>query len=412
MLEELQSIAESLATRLQRSVAIDDARFRLLVHTPHRTETVDRYRVESIMQKLVADDAQEWSLKYGITTATAPVRIPANDDLGFVARYCMPVRCGGILLAYLWLLDAEGSVTGADLDQAMESANAAGEVLYREQLLGDLRRGRERELLRDLLASDSTVREHAAQQLVASDRLPEDARVAVLAVQVRPAESVRSDVTIDLALQRAERRLAPLSGIWATRGGANGLMLIAGRWPLKPDRLRAIAGDLHAELVAGVGDDATVRVGIGPVVPALERTHESHSCAQDALRVAAQVPGFAEVADWDALGIYRLLVQLPLDQLRDNAIPPGLLRLLEGDEPGVLVETLEVYLDEAGRAPAAIERLQIHRTSLYHRLNRIEQATGMSLSNGGDRLALHLGIKLARLIGLRPDAAAANRPEP
>lgn len=63
----------------------------------------------------------------------------------------------GVLLAYLWLLNAEESMTDADLAQAMESANAAGEILCRERLLGDLRRGHERELLRDLLVSDRAV---------------------------------------------------------------------------------------------------------------------------------------------------------------------------------------------------------------------------------------------------------------
>ena len=231
MLEELQAIAESLAARLRRSVAIDDPQLRLLVHTPHHSETVDRHRVESIMQKEVGKEATTWTLSHEVSTANEPVRIPANPELGFVARVCVPVRCRGILLAYLWLLDAEGSVTPADLDLAAESAVAAGEVLYRERLLGDLRRGHERELLRDLLASDEAVRAHAAQQLVASDRLPERARVAVLAVRVGTADDRDTNVAIDLALQRAERRLLPLRTIWATRGGVTGLMLVAGRRP-------------------------------------------------------------------------------------------------------------------------------------------------------------------------------------
>ena len=46
------------------------------------------------------------------------------------------------------------------------------------------------------------------------------------------------------------------------------------------------------------------------------------------------------------------------------------------------------------------ERLQVHRTSLYYRIGRVEEITGMRLANGGDRLALHLGVKLARLKGV------------
>jgi DNA-binding PucR family transcriptional regulator len=66
------------------------------------------------------------------------------------------------------------------------------------------------------------------------------------------------------------------------------------------------------------------------------------------------------------------------------------------------VDTLETYLDTAGDARASATRLNVHRTSLYYRLSRIEQISGISMISGGDRLSMHLGIKLARLLGLLP----------
>ena len=406
MIEELQSIADSLAARLQRSVAIDDPRLRLLVHTPHHAETVDRHRVNSIMQKSVGQGLAEWILGHGMANATTPVRVQANEEMGILARVCVPVRWQGILLAFLWLLDADETLSCEEIAEAVESATAAGSVLFREQLLGDLRRHRDGELLRDLLASDMSVREHAAQELVASDRLPDGAHVAVLALQVLAAGHEDCEAEIDLAMQRAGRRLAPLRAISTTRGDATRVLLVAGRHPSLPDRLRTVATELRSDITSAVGHDTTVRIGIGPVVEAITSTHESHTCAQDALRVAGQVPGLDDLAAWDALGIYRLLVQHPHAQLRDKAIPAGLLRLLQADPSGVLIETLEVYLDEAGQAPATIARLNIHRTSLYHRFNRIEKATGMSLASGSDRLAYHLGIKSARLVGLWPTSTS------
>jgi DNA-binding PucR family transcriptional regulator len=66
-----------------------------------------------------------------------------------------------------------------------------------------------------------------------------------------------------------------------------------------------------------------------------------------------------------------------------------------------LVDTLEAYLDRAGDAKATAEALSLHRATLYYRLNRIEEITGARLKTGEDRLALHLGLRLARLSGLR-----------
>jgi PAS domain S-box-containing protein len=47
------------------------------------------------------------------------------------------------------------------------------------------------------------------------------------------------------------------------------------------------------------------------------------------------------------------------------------------------------------------QALVIHRTSLYYRLRRVREISGADLASGDDRLALHLGIEVARFIGLR-----------
>ncbi len=92
-------------------------------------------------------------------------------------------------------------------------------------------------------------------------------------------------------------------------------------------------------------------------------------------------------------------MQLPLEELPDDAVPEGLQALMTADAEGTLVETLETWLDEGCDARATVARLQVHRTSLYYRLGRIEEITGMTLSSGSVRLDLHLGLKLARLHG-------------
>jgi DNA-binding PucR family transcriptional regulator len=77
-----------------------------------------------------------------------------------------------------------------------------------------------------------------------------------------------------------------------------------------------------------------------------------------------------------------------------RAVHPGLVRLLRTDGGQVLVET---YLDLAGNAHATAERLQLHRTTLYYRLQRVEQLAGTNLKDGNERLCLHLALKMAHL---------------
>jgi DNA-binding PucR family transcriptional regulator len=66
------------------------------------------------------------------------------------------------------------------------------------------------------------------------------------------------------------------------------------------------------------------------------------------------------------------------------------------------VATLETYLDHGCDTKLTAEELFLHRASLYYRLQRIEELTGASLKSGTDRLALHLSLKLAWLLGVHP----------
>jgi sugar diacid utilization regulator len=402
MQDELRAIAEGLAARLGRAVAIDDPQLHLLAYTPH-DEQVDDLRVTSVLTMQVPEDILQRVMSLGLPTATEPVRVPAWPEREMLARVAVPMRCEGRLFGYLWLIDDQETLTGDELAIAADAAAAASLILHRERLLGDRRDSRDRELLRDLLSEDAGVRAHAADELARADRLPTDGAVAVLAVRVGEATLQRVETAgaeLDSAMQRTVLHVTPVPALAVSRSGGRGIVVLAAPRAGALTSVRSHAEELQAWLAKTLDAD-DVRVGVGPTVTGLLEAYRSWRAAEDVLRVTAAVPGFSPVATHDELGIYQLLVHLPLGELPPDAIPGGLRTLIEKDSGG-LVETLETYLDEAGDARAAVDRLRIHRTSLYYRISRIEEITGMSLANGGDRLSMHLGLKLARLLGLLP----------
>src|SRR5262249_42657563 len=152
----------------------------------------------------------EYSNSCGIAAAPGPVRVPALKDLGLMARVAVPIRCAGQLLGYLWLIDDDETLTQQELQYACEAAAAAGQLLHRELLLGDLRHSRDRELLRDLLSEDRSVRRHAAAELTAQDRLPGNGKVVVLAVRLAAKSLGNAELAsteLDAALMKAARHL-------------------------------------------------------------------------------------------------------------------------------------------------------------------------------------------------------------
>ncbi|MGH4001453.1 MAG: PucR family transcriptional regulator [Pseudonocardiaceae bacterium] len=403
MQEELRAVAESLAARLHRSVAIDDPHIRLLVHTA-QDDDVDADRVHSVLQRQGGTEIVNHVMSYDIATADGPVRIPGLPERDMLDRVCVPVRCDGQLFGYLWLIDDDQSLTATDLQLATDAAAAAGQLLHREQLIGSLRESRDRELLRDLLSENSSVRSHAAADLVDSDILPADGEVVLIGVRIGEAvlATTRGASTeLDVALRRAVLHLTPVRALAVSRSGGHGNLLIAGTRIPSPGAVRSHAEDLQGALSKALGSN-DVRVGIGPRVDTLVAAHKSYAGVTDVLRVTEVVPGFGPVVSHEELGIYGLLARLPSEELPGDAVPDGLRALIAKDSSGHLVQTLETYLDQAGDAQSSLARLHVQRSTLYYRLARIEDITGMSLGSGGDRLGLHLGLKLARLVGVLP----------
>jgi len=162
--------------------------------------------------------------------------------------------------------------------------------------------------------------------------------------------------------------------------------------------VRVVAGpDLaHRRLVTGeraalfAGTDAeldALGLALGASAPR-ERLEDTPAALREA-ELAASLPDRGRVVRWEALGALQLLAPLA-----GAPVPEALARLLPHPE---LVATLEAYLDRAGDARAAAAALFIHRTTLYHRLRRIERIAGVDLHDGDDRLLLHMALKLRRL---------------
>lgn len=137
--------------------------------------------------------------------------------------------------------------------------------------------------------------------------------------------------------------------------------------------------------------------GIGAPRHDLHLSRDSWSEALLSSRVALAVPGVRPVATWTDLGIYRLLACGTQEKLSNAILDPAVIRLLEhGDRD--LLETAAAFLEAGGHVRLAAQALNIHRQTVYYRIQRIEQITGLSMSRGQDRLLLNLGLTMAPLL--------------
>jgi PucR-like helix-turn-helix protein len=375
---DLQDVVDQVSRALGAPATLEDRDFTLLAFCAHddgsgtgaasgapAAAVLDAVRTRSILTRGSPGPTRRWFEEFGIATATGPVRTPADPSAGILTRLCIPVRWSGQLHGWLWLLD-EGRTdvtdpTAPGLAAALDLAGEAGR----------------------LLASDGT----GTADLPAALRAVLQGGAAPGAVRTLEATLGRDGAVTLVALHPAGGGLPP---DWVPPA--------AGAVPVVVDsgEVAVLLPSTSAGDARPAGALAAAALAVLPAGSAAGVSAARHGCgelavqwheARTAARVAAVVPELAPVASWAELGAWRQVAALPGP---DPAVTPLLA------DP-VLTETAEVWLDCAGSPQRAAAQLCIHRQTLYYRLGRIAELTGLDPANGADRLLLHLGVRAARL---------------
>jgi len=135
--------------------------------------------------------------------------------------------------------------------------------------------------------------------------------------------------------------------------------------------------------------------------------------ASEALLAANVAEGAGDVAlAFEQTGAYRLL----LSTMSEN--PAELQRFYaETVEPLVaydeqyeteLVRTLETFLEADGNVAGTAQRLFTHRHTIYYRLERVRELSGLDVSSSDGREKLSLGLKAMRVLGLSATGGPAS----
>ncbi|MGW9050148.1 PucR family transcriptional regulator [[Kitasatospora] papulosa] len=376
---DYQELVDEISALLNAPATLENRDFGLVAFGAHDSDddtAMDPVRTRSILTRRSTPAVRAWFEGFGITRATGPVRIPAAPEAGvFRDRVCLPVRHRGVVLGYVWLLDADPGPTDGQLAAAMDVAARIGALLADEERAGtDL----SREFGAVIVAVSGWQRDMAVSAL--REALGADADGLHVLVCVTPWED-----------EAPSARSVPSAAALATVPGPGARTLAALvrlRSPetLDPattaaERLRSVAGP-------------TATAGLAAARRGLTELADAWQEALSAARAASAESRFGPVTDWSAIGPYRLLAALPRTP---GTAPDQAVRTLLAPAHAELARTAEVFLDRAGQASRTASELGIHRQTLYYRLARVQQLTGLDLNDGEDRLLLHMALKAARL---------------
>ncbi len=162
----------------------------------------------------------------------------------------------------------------------------------------------------------------------------------------------------------------------------------------------ANARDLALAVQGRVAERYGVQVVVGMGQPAVDLPawRESFHQAVAAYRMAQQWRLTNPLA-FSEMGVYRLLSLLAGSPELSKFYHETLGELAE-DHPNnaEFLTTLEAFFEEHGNLTRTAKRLHVHRNTLLYRMERIREISGLDLDNPDTRLAVHLALRIRRIL--------------
>ena len=333
--DEVQALVEQLSADLDRSVLVDDASLRLLAYSP-TLGSEDEVRRTAILTRETPRVIRDLHFAQGIASATQPVRTAPRPDIGLESRVCVPIRCQGALFGYLWLIDADESLTEDDCEAAERTAAEIGTAMYRRDELEKPQRELELRLLEMLFGADAARARRGrpgagggdAAGRRRGDRRARDAPAgATPSASSAPSERARLGLALDQFRRTLPRRQALSDGARRPRAMLLAALTSARRHrrprPRAQEALEGVRGPTRMHRL----QRATASTCATPTAPTSTRGL--------ALRVAGALPEHGSPAGWEELGAYRLLARAAETPHAKELIHPGSAEAVRAAEQGI-----------------------------------------------------------------------------
>jgi hypothetical protein len=391
---DLQAVVADLADRLGKPVAVNDFDLNLIAASAQDLN-VDQYRVESILRRRTPAPVVRMLHEKGMLARADPFVLEGGLLPGLRPRMCIPIEANGRNIAFLWIvLDSESGLTTTEYSYARAASEDIRDALLASTAAGiDVLVARSRHLQR-LIHPDTVTAGYAVAELVSEHSL-DPLRGLVMSV-LELEETIPPETTgerTDLA-----QRVAPALGALdqpTLLGIVDGAMVLVS----SDAKHRALVDRIEVALEHGPSHIRVRAVGSSRTVDWKDGLREVYLEAAYAARIAGRVPEAPHRTDYDSLGALVLFRHIPWTQRSIEEISADAAALL-AEGRTVNSETLLTYLRWAGDTQRTCAELNIHRTTLYYRLDRCRGHIGDALEDGWRRTSLYLALVLSDLAGL------------
>jgi PucR C-terminal helix-turn-helix domain/GGDEF-like domain len=402
----LFKVANSLAEILDAPVTIEDLRSRVLAFSDDQ-ERGDEARKASVLGQQVPPNISAAMVRLGVFqrlySSIRPIRVEPLPD-GVRGRMAIQIRAGDALLGSIWAI-VEEPLSDAQSQAMIRAANTAASAILQGRIAGDAVQRMRTATVAALIGGGQPARSAAGKVhrarvrggcvLAARLRTPEDTTEAT--DSIASVDRLASSLVMFL---RAECTAAVAAVLNDT---VYAVMLHTADCYLDVTSVQRLVQSFVER--RGTGLDGLI-VGIGHTVSDPADLDRSREDAELVLRVldmpaAARIPGPQVATREDVHGL-SLVLRLSDIAATDPVSPSGPLSRLEEydlEHQANLVETLECWLEQFGDVAGTADLLHVHKNTLRYRLGRIEEVSGVNLTDAEERFELMLQFRIRHSLG-------------
>lgn len=303
----------------------------------------------------------------------------------------VPISAGGRYDGVIGALELDRPFGDDDLAALRSAALVSGLVLHQQSAVRSARHKSAADLLHALIGGRF---EHAQEVVRRAAAMGWDItrplRVMIVDADDQADGGARAQQRLLATTTAVVRRQDPGAAVVPL---ATEIVAITGT-ATSPEAVRAAAAE------AGVSS----MVGVSRVLSGPDQIAAAYEQASSAVRIGRRVQGGDASVHFDDLGSYRLLSQVPPEELQAYVADTLGPLLAADDDTAALRTTLQMFLTTGANVAATARRLHFHYNTVRSRLVRIESLIGAFTTDPRRQIDLALALQIATMadLGLSP----------
>ncbi|MFZ5351234.1 MAG: PucR family transcriptional regulator [Bacillota bacterium] len=334
-----------------------------------------------------------------------------NEENKFADKFIFPIAAGQRVYGEIQIIGSRRKINQVDIRAVQYTCAIIALEIMKQMTIFEVESRHRNEFMEELLSCDESIHS-AAIERVDVFGLQENSRYIIFAMNVREEMRLKDGTE------------GHNKASWFKSKLINSLE-------------KEIESNKHKVLIGSRGDNITILIGFTGSETEISVKEKSHQLASKVFEVierngknifccigisrsstklhelckrneeARKALSFSmifknsKVIHYDELGIFRLLCLEHQEQEIRKFCQETVMPLLEYDKnkDGELVKTLRTYFECGGNLKKVCKQMYIHYNTILYRIQKIQQITGIDLSDSNSRLNLEISLKIMSMIG-------------